>query len=241
MAVEACLPLDWLARPATTIAPDLLGRILVRQRPNGQVWRGVIVETEAYEAGDPACHGYRRQTARNAAMFGPPGTVYVYQIYGMYYCLNLATDRDRFASAVLIRALSFRTIDPADRPINPSIDHPKNQDPDKLKLETKKLDRLAAGPGKLCRAFEIDLSLCGSVLGAGQALWLEPGAADRRFPVVQTTRIGLSQGQELPWRWYIEGEPAVSKPARPEAVQRRSIATESARDSSQSTAAIAKT
>ncbi|HEY9747902.1 MAG TPA: DNA-3-methyladenine glycosylase [Allocoleopsis sp.] len=192
---------SWLARPSTEVGPDLLGCTLVRQTLDGTILRGLIVETEAYAPGDPACHAYRRRTARNSVMFGPAGMSYVYLIYGMYYCLNVVTDADNVPSAVLIRALQLDAmpdwIDPA---------------------KERKLDRVAAGPGKLCRALQIDLSLTALPLTPGQPLWLEhrqpswQEALDQgAIAFVQTTRIGLTQGVDLPWRWYIKQCPAVSK------------------------------
>lgn len=188
---------DWLARPCLEVAPDLIGCYLVRRQANGQMIRGMIVETEAYTAEDPACHGYRQRTLRNSAMFGAPGTIYVYLIYGMYHCLNISSDRADFASAVLIRALQLES-----RPA-----HLQSRD---------KLHRIAAGPGKLCRALQIDLHLNGQRLDANGALWLEHRTADfaeqlNNDSLVQTTRIGLSVGTELPWRWYLANCPAVSK------------------------------
>jgi DNA-3-methyladenine glycosylase len=183
------------------VAPDLLGCILVRQWANGQVIRGQIVETEAYGPNDPGCHAYRRRTPRNAIMFGPPGFAYVYLIYGMYHCLNVVTDLEGIASVVLIRALALETW--------PPTVEPKPASP---------LHRLAAGPGKLCRVLEIDRSLNTHPLEFGQALWLEHRSLDLvdRFAkglveVKQTTRIGLSQGADLPWRWYLQDSKAVSK------------------------------
>lgn len=195
-------PIDasWLERPSPIVAPDLLGCTLVRQLPTGQTLRGMIVETEAYAPGDPACHAYRRRTARNAVMFGPSGFSYVYLIYGVYHCLNVVTDLDGVASAVLIRALQLETI------------------PDWIETTPKQRDRVAAGPGKLCRALDIDLSLTAIPFAPGQPMWLEHRSPDvqeafeqQSLAMVQTTRIGITQGADIPWRWYIEGCRAVSK------------------------------
>ncbi|MEO0987729.1 MAG: DNA-3-methyladenine glycosylase [Cyanobacteria bacterium J06639_14] len=191
----------WLNRPATAIAPALIGCTLIRRFPDGTQYRGLIVETEAYEPGDPACHAYRRRTQRNAAMFGPAGTCYVYLIYGMYHCINVVTDAEDVPCAVLIRALQLDAMPPW--------------------LETKqqqKPQRIAAGPGKLCRTLQIDLSLNGIRLTPEHPLWLEPRSMalqqdveSGRTRIVQTTRIGLTQGTDRPWRWYVENHPAVSK------------------------------
>lgn len=101
---------SWLSRPAVEVAPDLLGCRLVRRWPDGRQLATVIVETEAYTEGDPACHAYRRETPRNRVMFGPAGYSYVYLIYGIYHCFNVVTDRDRLPSAVLIRAVELETV-----------------------------------------------------------------------------------------------------------------------------------
>ncbi|WP_008318750.1 DNA-3-methyladenine glycosylase [Leptolyngbya sp. PCC 6406] len=187
------LSLPDLHRPAIAVAPDLVGCTLVRRFEDGRCLRGIIVETEAYEPGDPACHGYRRRTARNATMFGPPGSCYVYLIYGMYHCLNIVTDAADVPSAVLIRALALD-------PLPPWMELRPREKP----------HRVAAGPGKLCRALDIDRSHDGTILSATGALGLE---SRRNQPslLVQTTRIGLTQGADLPWRWYWPEHPAVSK------------------------------
>lgn len=191
----------WLARSSTSVAPDLLGCTLVRKFPDGETIRGIIVETEAYGPGDPACHAYRRRTPRNESMFGVAGVSYVYLIYGMYNCFNVVTDADGVASAVLIRALELDTV------------------PKKFShLPEKARSRLASGPGKLCKILEIDRTLNALPLGAGAPLCLEHRNAQFRQSVesgavniVQTTRIGISQGMDLPWRWYIGNCAAVSK------------------------------
>lgn len=183
------------------MAPDLIGCTLVRQMPDGQVIRGIIVETEAYAPDDPACHAYRRQTTRNRVMFGKAGMTYVYLIYGMYHCLNIVTDRDGIPSAVLIRALQLASIPPW-------VDVTKRP----------KLDRVAAGPGKLCRILQIDLRHTALPLQLGQPLWLEHRSDKFQQELeqglqslIQTTRIGLTQGVDLPWRWYLSNSAAVSK------------------------------
>ncbi len=195
---------SWLERSALQVSPDLVGCIMVRTLPNGQQLRGTIIETEAYEEGDPACHAYRKKTDRNRIMFGPAGYTYVYLIYGMYHCVNIVTDRDEFASAVLIRALHMETM-----PDNYELGKPKPRE---------KLHRVAAGPGKLCRVMQIDQTLYGTKLDGTQPLWLEHRTPDwqqsldlKSRELVQTTRIGLTQGVELPWRWYVKDSPAVSK------------------------------
>jgi DNA-3-methyladenine glycosylase len=191
----------WLSRPSPEVAPDLLGCTLVRQFADGQTFRGIIVETEAYAPGDPACHAYRRQTTRNAVMFGAAGMSYVYLIYGMYHCLNVVTDLDGVPSAVLIRALELQSI------------------PDWIDLKpAKKPHLVAAGPGKLCRALKIDLSLTAVPFQPDSPLWLEHRSIafqqeweQETIQFVQTTRIGLTQGADIPWRWYVKGCPAVSR------------------------------
>lgn len=191
---------SWLSRPAVEVAPDLLGCRLVRRWPDGRQLATVIVETEAYTEGDPACHAYRRETPRNRVMFGPAGYSYVYLIYGIYHCFNVVTDRDRLPSAVLIRAVELETVPdwlPRDR-----------RDPPQ---------RWGAGPGKLCRLLEIDRRLTEQPLHPDSGLWLEPAApawqdrAQSADNIVQTTRIGLTQGADIPWRWYLKDSPAVSK------------------------------
>lgn len=191
----------WLARGVTDVAPDLIGCQLLRQHPEGALIRSLIVETEAYGPGDPACHAYRRRTPRNRAMFGPAGWIYVYLIYGMYHCLNVVTDQEEVPSAVLVRAVQLPDW-PAHLPPNPKA----------------KLTRVAAGPGKLCRLLAIDRSFSERSFHPGQGLWLEHrtpcfdlALQNQAETLVQTSRIGISQGTELPWRWYLKNCPAVSK------------------------------
>lgn len=196
MVYDNCIDGRWCDRPSIEVAPDLIGCTLVRQLPDGPLIRATIVETEAYAPEDPACHAYRGQSKRNAAMFGPPGYSYVYLIYGMYYCLNVVTEHPGIGSAVLIRALELATIPP-------DVD-PKH---------AKKPHRIAAGPGKLCRALNIDRTLDGLPYDPDSGLWLEHRSqAINPEDIVQTTRIGITKAAERPWRWYLKNSPAVSKP-----------------------------
>lgn len=97
---------SFFARPTLDVAADLLGAILCRRNDDGSVLRAEIVEIEAYTADDPSCHAFRGKTKRCEVMFGPPGFSYVYFIYGMYNCLNVVTEPDGTAGAILIRAIN---------------------------------------------------------------------------------------------------------------------------------------
>ena len=99
------IPRSFYRRNTSQVARDLLGSLLVRITPNGERISGVIIETEAYLPNDAASHAYNGKTQRNASMFGRPGTLYVYFIYGMHYCLNISCLPDGKAGCVLIRAL----------------------------------------------------------------------------------------------------------------------------------------
>ena len=181
------LPLSFFARPAQIVGPELVGCRLVKRQDDGRLLWGVIVETEAYSQDDPACHGYRRRTPQNETLFGEPGRFYVYVSYGIHHCVNVVTHRAEWANGVLLRAIAL--------PEEP--------------------ERVAAGPGLLARRFGIDrtrdaCSVCGE-----HDLWLAPRSAALINPVLTTTtRIGISQGQALPWRWYLQASRSVSKRAR---------------------------
>jgi DNA-3-methyladenine glycosylase len=196
------MSIDWYDRSALIVAPELIGCQLVRQLPDGCQLRGTIVETEAYQEGDPACHAYRQRTNRNQIMFGAAGYIYVYLIYGIYHCVNIVTDKADVPSAVLIRALELDAATLDRIPLKPK----------------EKPIRAAAGPGKLCRAMQIDLDLYGTKLEFGRSIWLESRTPawqtqleTGEIELIQTTRIGLTQGVDLPWRWYVKDCPAVSK------------------------------
>lgn len=199
------LPASFYGRSAGFVAPKLLGHFLLRRKPDGTWAGGPIVETEAYLANDPACHGYRRETPRNRSMYGPPGRAYVYFIYGNYFCCNAVCAPSGVAEAVLIRALE-PMFDAGwmreNRPVPSSRD-------------------LANGPAKLCLALQIERGWDGVDLSApssGLIIARNPGVREfrrERGPLITTTRIGLSVAADLPLRFYLEGSDGVSKRVRP--------------------------
>ncbi|MBD3258208.1 DNA-3-methyladenine glycosylase [candidate division GN15 bacterium] len=192
--VRKKLPRSFYNRPTLDVARDLLGKHLVFAAESGRL-SARIVETEAYIGqGDPACHAARGKTARNAVMFGPPGFSYIYFIYGMYYCLNFVTEPANQPAAVLIRAA-----EPVEG-VEPMLATGRNQKP----------QTVLSGPGKLCRAFGLTRDHSGLDLTAGGLFVEDGGEAPTR--VVETVRIGINVGADLPWRFYDADSKSVSKP-----------------------------
>jgi len=169
------------------VARALLGKHLVFDHPDGRrVVR--IVETEGYLGGrDPASHAFRGMTSRTAVMFGRPGHSYVYLVYGMYHCLNVVTERDGVAGAVLLRG--------AEPLSGLSAEH----------------DRALAGPGRLARALGLATAHTGLDL-VRSTLHLHDAAAPPRSAIASGPRIGLSAGatKDAPWRFWIAGSPGIS-------------------------------
>jgi DNA-3-methyladenine glycosylase len=182
------------ARDPRLVAPELLGKLLVRGARAAR-----IVEVEAYCGHeDPGSHAYRGPTKRNATMFGPPGRLYVYFTYGMHWCANAVCGRDGDGVAVLLRAAEpvagveeMRTLRPAAR---------RDRD-------------LLAGPARLCQAFGLDGSFDGADLVTAERgiTIVDDGVPPPEDPVV-TTRIGLTLGADLPWRWCDATSLHLSKP-----------------------------
>jgi DNA-3-methyladenine glycosylase len=188
-------------RDPRAVAPDLLGKLLVRTDESGLVRAGRIVEVEAYCGGeDPGSHAYRGETARNRTMFGPPGGLYVYFTYGMHWCGNVVCGEEGVGVAVLLRALAPVAGVEAMWAARPAARRERD---------------LCSGPAKLCQALGLDRAFDGADLVTGDrgVVVADDGIPPPPDPV-QTTRIGLSAGAEHPWRWYIPGDPNVSVPAR---------------------------
>ncbi len=158
---------------------------------------GTIVETEAYDENDPASHSFAGHTARNAAMFGPPGRAYVYRSYGIHWCLNFVCAPAGHGAGVLVRALAPTA----------GVD---------LMRERRGVDALrllCSGPGRLCQALAVSHAHNGLRLDHKPFRVVARG--DEPRPVVQAgVRIGISKSVERPWRFVLAGSPFLSKPLR---------------------------
>ncbi len=185
----------FFARPCLEVAPALLGCRLVH-RIDGRRLAGRIVEVEAYLGGgqDPGSHSYRGPTPRNRAMFGPPGRFYVYRSMGLHVCTNVVCEPRDHGAAVLLRA-----VEPLDG---------------EARLRRARGGRdgfeLTNGPGKLSQAFAITLEHYGRSALRG-ALRIEADGAAPRPRILTSPRIGLSRGTELRYRFFVDGNPYVTR------------------------------
>jgi DNA-3-methyladenine glycosylase len=184
-----------LAGRPTEVAPRLLGAVVRRESEEGAV-AVRLTEVEAYDGtNDPGSHAFRGPTARNHVMFGPPGHLYVYFIYGMHHCCNVVTGPDAVAGAVLLRAgevVEGLELARARRSRGPDRD-------------------LARGPGRLCRALGIVLEDNATDLRRGPTTLRLP-ERPRPAPEVETgPRVGLRHAADRPWRYWVAGDPTVSR------------------------------
>jgi DNA-3-methyladenine glycosylase len=181
---------DFFARSVHEVAPDLIGVTLLVDGVGGP-----IVEVEAYDQEDPASHGFRGRTQRNASMFGPPGHAYVYRAYGIHWCLNFVCDVEGRAEAALIRALEpARGIEVLRERRGRFADH-----------------ALCSGPGKLCQALALTREHDGLALDAPPFELLERVGTPE---IVTGPRIGLTKAVEQSWRYGLAGSPFLSRPFR---------------------------
>lgn len=173
---------------AWRVAPRLVGAILTLDGVGGR-----IVEVEAYDRSDPASHTFRGPTKRNAAMFGPPGRVYVYRSYGIHWCFNIVCREEGHGAGVLVRAIEPLAGLEAMRA--------------RRGVEASRL--LCAGPGRVCQALGIDLGHSG--------MPVEVAPFDLRTPdapvaVVSGPRIGISRAVDVAWRFGLAGSKFLSRP-----------------------------
>jgi DNA-3-methyladenine glycosylase len=184
------------ARDARDVAPELLNKLLVVGNRSGR-----IVETEAYcGAIDPGAHSFRGMTPRTEVMFGPPGHLYVYLSYGMHWCCNPVCGKEGEGFAVLIRA-----VEPVD-----GVDEMRP-----LRVKATRDRDLTNGPGKLTQALGITKGHNGADLVTGRegVLIADDGVPPPTDPTV-TWRIGFGQNpaRDFPWRFFVPGNPYVSRP-----------------------------
>ena len=190
MANTPLLRRAFFARSVHDIAPDLIGAELLVEGIGGS-----IVEVEAYDHEDPAAHGFRGRTPRNASMFGPPGHAYVYRSYGMHWCLNFVCEGEGVASAVLIRALE------------PKVGVPTMQS--RRGVDGARL--LCSGPGRLTEALGITREQDGLALDRPPfALRARKGPIE----IVAGRRIGITKAADKPWRYGLAGSKFLSRPFR---------------------------
>ncbi len=189
------LPRSFYLRPTLQVAPDLLGKYIVRVLPDHTLI-GKIVEVEAYLHNDPACHAYKGKTKRNEVMFQQGGKLYVYFTYGMHYCANVVTEEEGIGSAVLIRGIE---------PISG------------IQFMEQKRGltgfNLTNGPAKICQAFALERNENGMDL-LGNEIYITEGESVKIRQIEASTRIGISIGTEKLWRFFIKDNPWVSKKPR---------------------------
>ena len=211
--VAGALERDFFARPVLEVAPALLGCRVVRTSPEGRVVVRVT-EVEAYAGeGDPGSHAARGRTPRTAVMFGPAGHLYVYFSYGMHWCVNVVCGQDGAASAVLLRAGE----------VVEGVDLARERRP------AARTERdLARGPARLASALGITGDLGGHDLVGGDPHVLPLTADDPVRPVTTGPRVGVAgpggDGEQYPWRFWLDGEPTVSV-YRPGGARRRGPAS----------------
>ncbi|SET73891.1 DNA-3-methyladenine glycosylase [Natronincola peptidivorans] len=197
---------DFYNRPTLDVAKDLLGKELVHH-VGGENLVSRIVEVEAYIGEiDKACHAYNNKvTNRTKVLYAPPGTAYVYLIYGMYYCFNAVTEEEGKAAAVLVRGVE--PLEGIEKMVNNRYKKGIEE------ISKKQMINLSNGPGKLCIAMSItkannEMDLCGN------HLYIKEAEENFSFDIVETTRINIGYAEEaiaFPWRYYIKDNLYVSK------------------------------
>lgn len=171
---------EFFEQKTLKVAKGLLGKTLCAKK-NGKILKGIIIETEAYVGEDDlACHASKGRTKRTEIMYKKAGTIYVYLIYGMHYCLNIVTEKENYPSAVLIRGVA---------------------------VEENREKKIISGPGRICRYFGIDKTFNGTDV-FGKNIWVEDGGlkiSPRK--ILKSKRIGVDYAKYCKnylWRFNIE-------------------------------------
>lgn len=194
------LPRKFYIRPVLTVAKDLLGKVLIRQTDK-IFFAGRIVEVEAYDGNiDEAAHTFKGKTKRNEVMFNEGGYLYVYFTYGAHYCCNVVTGKKDHGSAVLIRAIE---------PLGGIDEMIKNRFGRKLKND-KEIFNLTSGPGKVCKAFDINREHSGLDLTSSQVFIIDQPKVEKNRVGI-SKRIGITKSVNLPWRFFEIGNPYLSR------------------------------
>ena len=203
------IPREFFDRPSQEVAPDLLGCVLEHETAEGLV-AVELTEVEAYAGEtDPASHSYRGRTGRNGVMFGPPGYAYVYFTYGMHFCVNVVCMPAGIPRAVLLRAGRVTAGEDLARRRRARWRSEASQG------SVLPARDLARGPARLCQALAIDRAQNGlDVCSADGELRLRPAdpglRADGAIEVAVGPRVGVSAAADVPWRFWVAGDPTVS-------------------------------
>lgn len=199
------LPRSFYRRSAVQVAKDLLGKYFVRKLGK-KTLSGKIVETEAYCEGDPASHSFRGKTRRNEVMFWQGGHLYVYFTYGMHFCANVVTGPEGTGEAVLIRAVEpIKGIEVMMKERKWRIREGKKRGGGKMEIVN-----LTNGPAKFCQAFGIGWKENGTDL-LGKQIYITPGENISSKRIGKTSRIGIRNGKDRQWRFFVKGNAWVSR------------------------------
>lgn len=199
-SIQKKLPLKFYKRDLHTVAKELLGKYIVKKY-DGLYLSGRIVEVEAYDGNiDEAAHSFSGKTKRNQVMFEGGGKLYVYFTYGMHFCANVVTGNVNDGKAILIRA-----VEPID-----GIDQMALNRFGKTTVTENELKNLCSGPGKFCKAFNIDRNDNGTDL-TGDSIFIINSTKLKPECIVSTKRIGIKKSVDLQWRYYIKENKFVSK------------------------------
>ncbi len=188
-------------RPTLTVAKDLPGKYFVRNTRRKQLI-GKIVEVEAYLGeNDPASHAYNGRTRRNDVMYWTGGHLYVYFTYGMHFCANIVTEEEGKGRAVLLRAVE---------PIEGIEIMKRYRKMNRKKGASASEVNATNGPAKFCEAFDIKREQNGTDL-LGQEIYITQGDNIPKSKIISSKRIGITNGSEKKWRFYIKGNPFISR------------------------------